>query len=336
MKQNHKILLMISGICFISRIAAAENMRREINLSGNWKFQPGTSEQYAEKDYNDSHWREIWAPKKWESQGYYDMDGYAWYRLHVTIPSSLKNKTLYLKVGKIDDSDKVYLNGRFIGGTGLMGDDRYTEYQTQRAYLIDPEWIQFGRENVIAIKVWDRGGEGGIRDGQLGIYSRPVLNMELDLSGTWRFTIGDRSRFSEMNYDDSNWDEVRVPSFWGDDEYSNRIQFAWYRKTFRLSNIASKDQLLLVLGKIDDSDRVYLNGTLIGITGDMPDSSGPHGDDAWDKDRIYYIPKHLLQKNGNNVLAIRVYNRIMRGGIYEGPIGIVTQTEYKKYMNQEN
>ncbi len=334
MNKNTMTSILILSVCVLSQMAMADNMRREINLKGNWKFQAGDDEEYAEKNYNDSNWRTIWVPKKWEDQGYHNMDGYGWYRTQVKIPVSLKNKSLFLKVGKIDDADRVYVNGKMIGSTGIMGDNHHTEHETQRVYVLDSDMIRFGKENVIAVQVWDRGGGGGIRDGQVGIYSRPQLDMISNLSGTWKFTTGDRSRYSERDYNDNNWDQKRVPSYWGDDEWSSRIQYGWYRKSFRLSNTGDKDQLLLILGRIDDSDRVYLNGTLIGITGNMPGSVGPYDDDAWDKDRVYYIPRHLLNKKGNNVLAIKVYNRMMQGGIYSGPIGIVNQKVYKNYLNQ--
>ena len=36
----------------------------------------------------------------------------------------------------------------------------------------------------------------------------------LDLKGDWKFNIGDDERWSEYDYDDANWDEIRVPSSW--------------------------------------------------------------------------------------------------------------------------
>jgi len=49
--------------------------------------------------------------------------------------------------------------------------------------------------------------------------------------------------------------------------------------------------------------------------------------------RAYKIPKDLL-KEGVNVIAVRVYDEVWRGGIYEGPIGIMKEDNFKKYHHK--
>ncbi|RHX93816.1 stage II sporulation protein E [Leptospira yasudae] len=56
------------------------------------------------------------------------------------------------------------------------------------------------------------------------------------------------------------------------------------------------------LGMITDKDKAYLNGVLIGETGDM-NSVLPQ---AYDKIRIYSIPNELIRKGKPNILVIRV------------------------------
>ncbi|TGL59244.1 SpoIIE family protein phosphatase [Leptospira sarikeiensis] len=56
------------------------------------------------------------------------------------------------------------------------------------------------------------------------------------------------------------------------------------------------------LGTLSDKDRTYLNGVLIGETGDM-DSSFP---EAYDKIRIYPIPTSLIRRGSENILIIEV------------------------------
>ncbi|XDD52010.1 SpoIIE family protein phosphatase [Leptospira sp. WS92.C1] len=70
--------------------------------------------------------------------------------------------------------------------------------------------------------------------------------------------------------------------------------------------IAPKDwkalSLSIRLGTINDKDRAYLNGQLIGGTGDM-NSTLPQ---AYDKIRVYQIPNGLIRKGQENILVIQV------------------------------
>jgi len=86
-----------------------------------------------------------------------------------------------------------------------------------------------------------------------------------------------------------------------------------------------------VLGKVDDIDEVYLNGKLVGATGNME-----HKDmgDNYLKLRAYYLSADNLKYGEKNLIAVRVYDGFKDGGIYEGPVSIVSQQEYIKYWNK--
>ena len=86
----------------------------------------------------------------------------------------------------------------------------------------------------------------------------------------------------------------------------------------------------MVLGKIDDADQLYINGILIGSTGNFPSRTGIrfNVDQEYDAFRGYYIPAGVLKNNQKNVIAVRVYDKGGAGGIYEGPVGLVTQSQY--------
>src|ERR1700704_3321610 len=83
-----------------------------ISLEKGWKFTTGDSIQWASPNYNDGSWKAIDITRPWEDQGYPNYDGFGWYRLHVIIPSSLKEKaylkdSIRLNLGVIDDNDEV-------------------------------------------------------------------------------------------------------------------------------------------------------------------------------------------------------------------------------------
>src|SRR5207237_10119429 len=120
--RNFFLLISLAAILFLK--AAAQ----EVSIAQGWKFKTGDSSQWASPTYNDQNWKPISVYHSWESQGYPNYDGFGWYRLHVIIPSSIKEKSylkdsLRLDLGIIDDNDEVYLNGKLIAEYGGKGCD---------------------------------------------------------------------------------------------------------------------------------------------------------------------------------------------------------------------
>jgi hypothetical protein len=91
-----------------------------------------------------------------------------------------------------------------------------------------------------------------------------------------------------------------------------------------------------LLGKIDDLDQVFINGQLIGGTGDLVagESRRVHTSYEHQEFRGYYIPAGLLRENQVNVIAVRVYDSGGIGGIYQGPVGLITQESYINFWRK--
>jgi hypothetical protein len=179
MKTVTKILIILLFLSAV-RLSAQEET---IKLNGPWKFIQGDNMEYAAPAFNDSQWKPILVDRIWESQGYDPYDGYAWYRVKVFIPSSLKDKA-YLKdslkifLGKINNFDQTFLNGKIIGinGKNVPVNTTITNEFTRapqimwslnRRYTLDVNnpAILWDKENVIAVRVFDEGGQGGIFTG---------------------------------------------------------------------------------------------------------------------------------------------------------------------------
>ena len=96
--------------------------------------------------------------------------------------------------------------------------------------------------------------------------------------------------------------------------YSCDDCYGWYRLHLVLPKEWSGHSLVLPLGKIDDSDVTYFNGTEIGRMGDKKTT-------GWGKDRRYEVPAPLIHFGGDNVIAIQVYNISGGAGLYDGPLG---------------
>ncbi|MDH5719692.1 MAG: helix-turn-helix domain-containing protein [Spirochaetia bacterium] len=141
------------------------NPANTIDLSDGWKFITKNSNEFKNPEYNDAEWEPILSGKSWESQGYQDYDGTAWYRLRFDLSKDLNLKTYGINLGQIDDVDETYLNGILIGQTGSS----YPEYNPKpeiiRIYNI-PREILKPANNILAIRVTDQGGAGGLKNGK--------------------------------------------------------------------------------------------------------------------------------------------------------------------------
>ncbi|NJK86113.1 MAG: hypothetical protein HC906_09240 [Bacteroidales bacterium] len=127
-------------------------------------------------------------------------------------------------------------------------------------------------------------------------------------------------------------EKLIVPGSWEDQGYRNYDGYAWYRKTFQY-NGNEDEKMVLMMGKIDDIDQVYINGILIGSTGNFSPRPQVTGQE-WGAQRGYFIPEGVLKINQNNVIAVRIYDSSGNGGIYEGPVGILSQAKYIDYWRK--
>jgi hypothetical protein len=66
-----------------------------------------------------------------------------------------------LELGRIDDVDATFVNGRRIGQTGTPPPHYRSAWDTYRRYAVPAETLNWGGENVLAIRVYDGGGDGG-------------------------------------------------------------------------------------------------------------------------------------------------------------------------------
>ena len=320
-------------ICFVS--LPAQEWKRVKDLRGNWKFSLGDNRSWAGYDYNDTEWDSIFVPATWEDEGFPGYDGYAWYRKHFRLSPSDLTKNLYVNLGYIDDADEVYLNGHFIGFSGSFPPDYYTAYNLERIYRLPMEYLNQIGKNVLAVRIYDQLQEGGIIRGQIGVYQKANdLKLLLSLEGSWKFALHDDMNRKQADYDDSKWKQVMVPATWETQGYRNYDGFAWYRKEFIIPEELQGKQLVLVLGKVDDLDEAYLNGKLVGRTGRMKDISWRAPSDEWLEIRGYELSLTDIRFGEVNVLAVRVYDALVQGGIYEGPIGIASYQEYKAWLNK--
>ena len=142
-----------------------------------WKFLTGDKPEYIDSAKNEYWWNDISPLTVWEKQGFQGYDGFAWYRVKVVVPASMKKNAekyngLMLNLGKIDDADETWFNGHKVGATGKMPPDYAGAYDVPRSYLIPPAYVNWGGKNTIAVRVYDAGGDGGLYGGPAELTNR--------------------------------------------------------------------------------------------------------------------------------------------------------------------
>lgn len=329
-----KFALIIVVIVLNTGSLFPQDWRLLKSLKGSWLFSIGDESDWAGMNFRDNNWESIRVPSSWENEGFHGYNGFAWYRKHFTIKSDYRSKVIYLKLGRVDDVDEVYLNGKLIGSTGSFPPDYKTAYFAWREYYIPSEFFNYDGDNVIAVRVYDSELEGGIVEGDVSLFEDVrAVKISYDLSGQWKFNTGDDMERKNAGFNDKDWGSIIVPGFWESQGYPDYDGFAWYRKKFIPPSRLSGENLVLFLGKIDDIDEVYVNGKLIGTTGNLnrrPIRYDTYGE--YNQIRGYYIPKDLLKFNQENTVAVRVYDGFKDGGIYRGPVGLVKQKDYSDFI----
>ena len=337
-KNNIRYFGIILFAILIAQTAWSQQKKRLVNLKGYWKFSIGDNMNWASPSYNDDNWEEIKVPDYWENQGFYGYNGYAWYRIHFSFPDDYNNSVVYLQLGAIDDIDETYLNGQLIGTTGSFPPKYQSAYSVYRNYPVQTSLFNKYGDNVIAVRVFDAELGGGIAKGTVGLYYIPnELLAEFNLEGEWKFKTGDNKEWKNNDVNDKDWTTQIVPGYWENQGFKDYDGYAWYRKTFNVPENLKGEKLVLMMGKIDDLDEVYVNGQLVGATGTMYDNPKNNSIDSkeYDQFRGYYLPAGLIKFDGDNVIAVRVYDGWRYGGIYQGPIGLISQEKYIKFWRHQ-
>jgi sialate O-acetylesterase len=132
---------------------------------------------FKEQSLDDTSWATLQQPGIWEDQSLGDFDGVVWLRKHFTLTTI--NNYLMLEIPAIDDDDSTFVNGVKIGAT--------TGWDVKRNYRIPSQILKIG-DNVIAIRVVDNGGGGGIY-GNASDLKLVEDTTSIPLNGGWKFQI---------------------------------------------------------------------------------------------------------------------------------------------------
>ncbi|MDD2635972.1 MAG: beta-galactosidase GalB, partial [Bacteroidales bacterium] len=165
MKNLLIVLFVLQSFVVFSQESTNDSSKEKFN--DNWKFErfgqhpvnPGeitVEPQGLEKTaFDDSGWRNLNLPHDWGIEGPFRDDlvnetgllqwkGIGWYRKHFVVSENDKGKQIFIDFDGAMANAKVWLNGQYVGEWPYG----YTSFR----FNLTP-YIQFGKENVIAVRL---------------------------------------------------------------------------------------------------------------------------------------------------------------------------------------
>lgn len=124
-------------------------------------------------------WGSMDLPANFERAGLKDFNGVVWFGKEIDVPEEMLNMPARLWLGRIVDSDRTYVNGKFVG--------EVTYQYPPRKYDIPKDLLRKGK-NTITVRVTCNAGNGEF------ISDKPYILTNkggtIDLTGEWRYRVG--------------------------------------------------------------------------------------------------------------------------------------------------
>ena len=175
--------MKIKVLTIILVLFSLKNFAQIINLNKDWKFHTGDDRNWAKLNFSDSTWTPILPMISYEKQGFEGYKGYSWYRIKFFLPEEVRTKSplkkdIRLDLSKINGTDEVFLNGVKIAQTMIFSTD------ARKYFLVaDSSIIHWNQENVIAVRIY---GKGGMYEGDCGFdMASPIDYIKMNTADNW-------------------------------------------------------------------------------------------------------------------------------------------------------
>ena len=133
---------------------------------------------FQKAGFSTDKWKSMKLPTTWEETGL-EYDGVVWFSKDVKVPKSWKGKDLVLTLGKINDYDITWFNGKRVG--------RGIDVADFRVYKIPGSLVNTG-ENKITVQVLDIGNHGGLY-GPANKMKLSSKDKSISLVGNWKYKV---------------------------------------------------------------------------------------------------------------------------------------------------
>lgn len=140
----------------------------------------GDGLKWYQPDLDMTQWKTMNLPSLWEAAGIGNYDGIVWFRKEIDLSDCWTGQDLTLHLGPIDDIDITWFNGTKVGSEEV--------YNLPRKYEVPASLVKPG-SNVIAVRVLDHGGGGGLWGTPEQLKITAQSGDTLSLAGEWRYHI---------------------------------------------------------------------------------------------------------------------------------------------------
>jgi beta-galactosidase len=232
----------------------------------------------------------------------------------IVLINNLNSKTLlkYLKllsiVIVIFAVDVVSLNAQEIKRPEQLFDYNWKFYSGDAAGAEKPSFNDSAWRDVDLPHDWSI---EGLAQSEMKNDDASVFNI---VRGEWKFIEGDNLLWKAPDFNDSSWQTVKLPANWEDhSNYTQDNVYGWYRREITIPADFKGQDIFINVGKVDDADETYFNGVKVGGLGHFP----PEYITAWDVVRRYKVPHELIHYGSANSIAVRVFDGVGGGGMYD-------------------
>ncbi|MDI9875066.1 glycoside hydrolase family 2 protein [Flectobacillus rivi] len=173
--------------CLFCGVLNAQSVRSKININREWKFFLGDTTQAEKTAFSDKAWKNINLPHNFSLPYYQEARwyvGFGWYRKHITMPASWKNKNVSLEFEGAFREAEVFVNGTLVG-THASGYTGFT-FDITKALKVGDNTIAVRLSNHWSPRIAPRNGDHNFTG---GIYRDVSLIVTNPTHVTWYGTF---------------------------------------------------------------------------------------------------------------------------------------------------
>lgn len=170
------------------RVARAMSEKHEEKEAAYWRRvlanDPGLENGWMLPEFDAQGWQSMTLPGLWEQKdnSLASYDGTIWFRKEVKIPADWAGNALVLDLGRIDDSDRTWFNGKEVGSTT-------NQHQKPRTYNVNGRMVK-GGTTTISVCVLDPHGAGGFNGPKMQLARADGKGTPINLAGEWKWHQG--------------------------------------------------------------------------------------------------------------------------------------------------
>lgn len=157
-RQLKIIFLLLSILMFNAGLFFAQNhvvhLQKDSlpsDLRGPWKFNSNDDPSFALLVYHDSSWKDINSFLPIDEIGDSIFKGFGWFRIHISIPPSLRNKSISLDVQQ-NGASEIFVDGRQVATYGKVSIDGAGEQRFDPYGVVLPVLFNSDSIHVIAVR----------------------------------------------------------------------------------------------------------------------------------------------------------------------------------------